>query len=166
MPNQSKTQKHEITEQHTQKIPNKKDTRLTGTHLTFDNCVKENHFKLEVMTPTEAEDFFSSLWPLLEKKLYSWIEKSLTKKIDTIAITAVYKYVSSEEFKTNLSDSLNFDINQMQAAHEKLSKDVKDVKTVEDKISKKMTSDEISQRLLLTPSGLLLAQLVGGSSQL
>ena len=84
MPNPSKSQKHKITDQHTpvipQKIPDKKDTPLTGTNLTFDDCVKGDYPRSKKSTSIEAEDFIGSMWPILEQKLDCWIEKSLTKK--------------------------------------------------------------------------------------
>ena len=57
-PNQSKMQKHKITEQQTPVIPQKiPDKPLKGTQLTFADCVKEDHPSSKKSAPTEAQDY-------------------------------------------------------------------------------------------------------------
>ena len=113
LPSQSQWhQKHKINEHQTlrrfsrQKKKQTKNTSLKGRHLLFVGCVKEDQ-RLMKSAPAETEYFISSSWPLLKKKLNSSTENSHKKK-KTTAVTAVYKYVSSDEFKTSQLDSLNF----------------------------------------------------------
>lgn len=143
MPNQGQAQKHKLALQ-TPKIPSKildaKDTPMKGTHLSFVNLEDET---TRTLTSPPAEDFIKSLWPLLEAKLDNWIATSLTTKVESIAVAAVDKYVSSEEFKNALTDSLNFDLNQIQTGQENILKDIKEIKSTEDKINGKL--DDIEQ---------------------
>ncbi|KAK3753059.1 hypothetical protein QZH41_005504 [Actinostola sp. cb2023] len=83
---------------------------------------------LEPKPGSTAENFISSLWPLLEAKLDRWIEQSLNKKVESIAIAAVDKYVSSTEFQSALSESIAFDLEDMKCQQDELSKEVSDQK--------------------------------------
>jgi len=84
--------------------------------------------KLEEIPGSTPENFISSLWPLLAAKLDRWIEQSLNKKVESIAIAAVDKYVSSTEFQSALSESIAFDLEDIKCQQDELSKEVSDQK--------------------------------------
>lgn len=69
----------------------------------------------------DAKGFVESIWPLLEAKLEHWLLNSeLIKSMETAAIKAVDAYVSSDAFKHSVSESLNFDYNELTENHKLL----------------------------------------------
>lgn len=54
----------------------------------------------------KMEDFVSTLWPLLEDKLNSWITTFVQTEVEEVAAKAVNGYLSTEFFMEEVKNSI------------------------------------------------------------
>lgn len=128
----------------TKKSPSIVDKEEISTCLTFENMDANTDQPSSVQSSEASTDeFISSLWPMLEKKLDHWMEHSFNKKVKEIATEAVDSYVSSEGFKEALHKSIGFDLSEAKSQQEEYMKERKSGKIQEKVINSKL--DDIEQ---------------------
>lgn len=97
---------------------------------------KATPIKLTLEEPTTSDNdvdlFLNKLWPHLESKMDEWFKTNLPSHVQEAVSeavnTAVSAFVSSQEFKLSLKDSIGFDLEKQESSLNEAKQEIEDLK--------------------------------------
>lgn len=98
-------------------------------------------------TEDQEENLCSRLWVHLEARLNEWINSTLPKIIEKtlkpIVSKVIEEFISSDSFKSSLSESLGFDVNQLEEKINNCDKNLKEFRETHEQLESQI--DDLEQ---------------------